>query len=199
MNSKVRERGVTAVGFVAVFSVVLAAAWLMGRAPGEATDGLVAGGASTEAPARAASYTLPEGRTATDVGRDLEQLGVIRSARQFRVLVALMGLENKLSAGDYELPGNASTATIINLLTVKKSVPTLRVTFPEGTRIEEMAVLAEKAGFGSASDFLAATRIAQLPDDFQRAEFLLDHGLIDKVVDRKEMKETLARIIELLT
>lgn len=39
----------------------------------------------------------------------------------------------------------------------------------------------------------------QLPEDFQRAEFLLDHGLIDKVVDRKEMKQTLARIIQLLT
>lgn len=36
----------------------------------------------------------------------------------------------------------------------------------------------------------------QLPDNFQRAEFLLEHGLIDMVVARKEMKQTLARIIE---
>jgi len=38
----------------------------------------------------------------------------------------------------------------------------------------------------------------QLPDDFQRAEFLLDHGLIDMVVDRKHLKETVARILRLL-
>ncbi len=38
----------------------------------------------------------------------------------------------------------------------------------------------------------------QLPDDFQRSEFLLEHGLIDRIVDRKEMKATVARIIELL-
>lgn len=38
----------------------------------------------------------------------------------------------------------------------------------------------------------------QLPDDFQRAEFLLEHGLIDKIVDRKEIKRTIARTIELL-
>ncbi len=38
----------------------------------------------------------------------------------------------------------------------------------------------------------------QLPEDFQRAEFLLEHGLIDGIVDRKEMKKTLAKIIELL-
>jgi acetyl-CoA carboxylase carboxyl transferase subunit beta len=39
----------------------------------------------------------------------------------------------------------------------------------------------------------------QLPEDFQRSEFLLDHGLIDKVVDRKELKKTIAQLIELLT
>jgi acetyl-CoA carboxylase carboxyl transferase subunit beta len=37
-----------------------------------------------------------------------------------------------------------------------------------------------------------------LPDDFQRADFLLDHGLIDMVVDRKRLRETLAKLFELL-
>jgi len=35
----------------------------------------------------------------------------------------------------------------------------------------------------------------QLPENFQRAEFLLDHGMIDLVVERQEMKETLATLI----
>jgi acetyl-CoA carboxylase carboxyl transferase subunit beta len=39
----------------------------------------------------------------------------------------------------------------------------------------------------------------QLPDDFQRSEFLLEHGLIDRIVDRKDMKTTIAKIIELLS
>jgi acetyl-CoA carboxylase carboxyl transferase subunit beta len=38
-----------------------------------------------------------------------------------------------------------------------------------------------------------------LPDDFQRADFLLEHGMIDMVVDRKNLKETLAKIFELLS
>ncbi|MDA8082912.1 MAG: acetyl-CoA carboxylase, carboxyltransferase subunit beta [Nitrospiraceae bacterium] len=38
----------------------------------------------------------------------------------------------------------------------------------------------------------------QLPDDFQRAEFLLEHGFIDRIVDRKDIKQTLARVIEIL-
>jgi acetyl-CoA carboxylase carboxyl transferase subunit beta len=38
-----------------------------------------------------------------------------------------------------------------------------------------------------------------LPDEFQRAEFLLDHGLIDMVIDRKNLRETLAKLFELLS
>ncbi len=38
----------------------------------------------------------------------------------------------------------------------------------------------------------------QLSEDFQRAEFLLDHGMIDIVIDRKEMKNIIGRIIGLL-
>jgi acetyl-CoA carboxylase carboxyl transferase subunit beta len=34
----------------------------------------------------------------------------------------------------------------------------------------------------------------ELPKGFQRAEFLLEHGMVDQVVDRRDMKETLARL-----
>lgn len=37
----------------------------------------------------------------------------------------------------------------------------------------------------------------KLPEDFQTAEFLLEHGQLDAVVHREEMKETLAKIIRL--
>jgi acetyl-CoA carboxylase carboxyl transferase subunit beta len=38
----------------------------------------------------------------------------------------------------------------------------------------------------------------KLPEGFQRSEYLLEHGMIDMVVPRKELKETLARIVRLL-
>lgn len=37
----------------------------------------------------------------------------------------------------------------------------------------------------------------KLPDGFQKSEFLLEHGFIDKIVERKDMKETLYQIIRL--
>ncbi len=38
----------------------------------------------------------------------------------------------------------------------------------------------------------------QLPEGFQRAEFLLEHGMVDLVVERKELKNTISRIIDIL-
>jgi acetyl-CoA carboxylase carboxyl transferase subunit beta len=38
-----------------------------------------------------------------------------------------------------------------------------------------------------------------LPDGFQRAEFLLEHGAVDMIIDRREMRKQLATLITLLT
>ena len=37
----------------------------------------------------------------------------------------------------------------------------------------------------------------KLPDGFQKSEFLLEHGFIDKIVNRKNMKQTLYQILKL--
>jgi acetyl-CoA carboxylase carboxyl transferase subunit beta len=39
----------------------------------------------------------------------------------------------------------------------------------------------------------------KLPDGFQRAEYLKEHGMIDMVVHRHELKATIARLCRLLT
>lgn len=39
----------------------------------------------------------------------------------------------------------------------------------------------------------------KLPDDFQTAEYLREHGMVDMVVHRKDMKDTLVRLVGLLT
>ena len=39
----------------------------------------------------------------------------------------------------------------------------------------------------------------RLPEGFQRSEFLLEHGMVDMVIPRHELKETLVRLISLLT
>jgi acetyl-CoA carboxylase carboxyl transferase subunit beta len=39
----------------------------------------------------------------------------------------------------------------------------------------------------------------KLPDDFQTAEFLLKHGFLDAIVDRRQMRATLGRILAYAT
>lgn len=38
-----------------------------------------------------------------------------------------------------------------------------------------------------------------LPEGFQRSEFLLEHGAIDQIVDRREMRERIASLLSILT
>jgi acetyl-CoA carboxylase carboxyl transferase subunit beta len=38
----------------------------------------------------------------------------------------------------------------------------------------------------------------KLPEGFQRSDFLLEHGMLDLVVDRRELKATLARTLRFL-
>jgi acetyl-CoA carboxylase carboxyl transferase subunit beta len=45
---------------------------------------------------------------------------------------------------------------------------------------------------------IAQTMREHLPEGFQRAEYLLDHGMVDMVVHRHQMREMLSRIVHLL-
>ena len=58
-------------------------------------------------------------------------------------------------------------------------------------------ILAEpRALIGFAGPRVIAETIRQpLPDGFQRSEFLLEHGQLDMVVERRELRDTLRRII----
>jgi acetyl-CoA carboxylase carboxyl transferase subunit beta len=56
-----------------------------------------------------------------------------------------------------------------------------------------------KALIGFAGPRVIEQTIRQtLPDGFQRAEFLVEHGFVDLVVERSEMKKTLGNILKLL-
>ncbi len=59
-------------------------------------------------------------------------------------------------------------------------------------------ILAEpKAMIGFAGPRVIANTInAELPDGFQRAEFMLEHGFVDRIVPRTELRREIARIID---
>lgn len=60
-------------------------------------------------------------------------------------------------------------------------------------------ILAEpKALIGFAGPRVIEQTIKQkMPEGFQSSEFLLEHGFIDKIVERKDMKRTIAKLVRL--
>jgi acetyl-CoA carboxylase carboxyl transferase subunit beta len=61
-------------------------------------------------------------------------------------------------------------------------------------------IIAEpKALIGFAGPRVIEQTIRQkLPKGFQRSEFLLEHGMVDMVVDRREIKGTIVRVLDFM-
>ncbi len=61
-------------------------------------------------------------------------------------------------------------------------------------------IIAEpKALIGFAGPRVIEQTIRQkLPKDFQKSEFLLDHGMIDAIVDRREMRDYIAKLLNFM-
>jgi len=104
-----------------------------------------------------ATVTIENGDVARKIADDLQDAGVIQSARLFRVLVAFMSIENELQAGDYEFDKGMTTLAVIDRIHKGVTAP-LMVTVPEGLRVEEIANLLEEKGVLSKDDFLKAVK-----------------------------------------
>ena len=61
-------------------------------------------------------------------------------------------------------------------------------------------ILAEpKALIGFAGPRVIEQTIRQkLPKDFQRSEFLLDHGMVDAIIDRREMRDYIIKLLNFM-
>lgn len=151
------------VGVVFALAMFVVAAVFVAETPGAILGATSAPANQSDTAGEDVTVTIPEGASAEQIGALLEEQGVIASGRQFQALVRLMGVGDQLSSGRYNLVSNMSAPTAVRNLLVSDAVPVRQVTFPEGIRIEEMAVIAEDAGYGLASEFLDAVEQAELP------------------------------------
>ena len=63
----------------------------------------------------------------------------------------------------------------------------------------DLNIAEPKALIGFAGPRVIEQTIRQkLPEGFQRSEFLLEHGMLDLVVDRREMKAAIARVLRFM-
>jgi acetyl-CoA carboxylase carboxyl transferase subunit beta len=65
--------------------------------------------------------------------------------------------------------------------------------------IGDVIVAEPKALIGFAGPRVIEQTIRQkLPKGFQRSEFLLEHGMLDMVVDRRQMRDTIIRLLNFM-
>ena len=75
--------------------------------------------------------------------------------------------------------------------------PTMGGVMASFAGLGDVIVAEPKALIGFAGPrVIEQTTKQKLPNGFQSSEFLLEHGLIDTIVDRKDMKATLSKLID---
>jgi UPF0755 protein len=101
-------------------------------------------------------FTVEPGASAAQIGGELQQRGLIRSALAFRMVADEHGVAGSLAAGDYELSRSMSTEEIVQVLARGQVKRGLVATIPEGWRAEQIADRLEAVGFSSREEFLRA-------------------------------------------
>lgn len=161
-----RNRLLALATIAAALAATSLTAWVIAGTPGAVLqDEPPIAALPTPSGSDVATLEVAEGDGAGDIGRRLEEAGVIRSARLFDILAALMGVEDEMVAGRYEFDRGMPTLQVIGRLRLGATMP-LVVTVPEGLRSEEVALLMERGGIVSADEFRRALAPEEYDFDF---------------------------------
>ncbi len=114
-------------------------------------------------------------------------------ARMYEGMFSLMQMSKTCAALAYH---HQQKLPYISVLTN----PTMAGVMASFAGIGDMIIAEPKALIGFTGPRVIEQTIRQkLPSGFQRSEFLLEHGLIDMIVHRKNLKTTLAQLLDYLS
>ena len=104
---------------------------------------------------------IPAHEGLVEIARQLSQAGVVRSRAGFLGLVALKGSMRRLKAGEYEIPRDATTLDVVELLESGR-VRQHAVLHPEGATVSELARVLESERLARADDVIKAASSEKL-------------------------------------
>ena len=114
-------------------------------------------------------------------------------ARMYEGMYSLMQMSKTAAALSYH---HKAGLAYISVLTN----PTMAGVMASFAGVADIMVAEPKALIGFTGPRVIEQTIRQkLPPGFQRSEFLLEHGLIDMIVNRKNLKTTLSQLIDYLS
>jgi acetyl-CoA carboxylase carboxyl transferase subunit beta len=130
--------------------------------------------------------------SATDKGLPLIIISASAGARMYEGMFSLMQMAKTCGALSYH---SRNKLPYISVLTN----PTMAGVMASFAAVGDLILAEPGAMIGFAGRrVIESTTQSELPPDFQTAEFLLDHGLIDSIVSRNEMKNRLCACLEYL-
>jgi acetyl-CoA carboxylase carboxyl transferase subunit beta len=143
------------------------------------------------------------GSMASVVGEKLTRLIELAIAKRFPLLIVSASGGARMQEGILSLMQMAKTSAALQRLSDAR-VPYLSLLTDPTTggvtasfaMLGDIILAEPRALIGFAGPRVIAETIRQpLPEGFQRSEFLLEHGQIDLVVERRELRETLRSIL----
>ena len=153
------------------------------------------------------NFSFLGGSMGTVVGEKLTRIAETALQEKIPLVIVSASGGARMQEGIYSLMQMAKVTAALNRLG-DKGLPYISVlTDPTtGGVAASFAMLGDiiisepgaLVGFAGAR-VIEQTIRSKLPEGFQRAEFLLSHGMVDLIVDRSNLKETLAHLLDLLS
>jgi UPF0755 protein len=109
------------------------------------------------APGTLIAVDVKQGESTTDIAKDLQAKGLVPNDAVFVGFLKLRDGGTTIQPGVHQIPAGSSMDQIVANLEQPETPQDIRVTFPEGRRLEEDAVTAEQAGIGTSQAFIQLT------------------------------------------
>jgi acetyl-CoA carboxylase carboxyl transferase subunit beta len=143
------------------------------------------------------------GSMGSAVGEKLTRAIELAIAKHFPVIIIAASGGARMQEGILSLMQMAKTSAALERLATQRlpfisvlTDPTTGGVTASFAMLGDVILAEPRALIGFAGPRVIAETIRQpLPDGFQRSEFLLEHGQLDLIVERRDLKETLRRLL----
>ncbi|MFA6528807.1 MAG: endolytic transglycosylase MltG [Candidatus Gracilibacteria bacterium] len=119
-------------------------------------------------------FTVEEGQSASEIGSNLKEAGLIKSAYGFSMYLEKNNLDSQLQAGEFTLQPSMTGIEIVNILT-GQSTGEIGFTIPEGWTIKDIDTALAEKGLITAGEFENCTKTC----DFSTYTFLPESGSLE--------------------
>ncbi len=153
----------------------------------------------SSAPGPPVEVVIDEGTSSREIGKLLEQRGIIASAFGFRIALYIEGGAENIQAGKYELATGLSARDALSALLKGPIIEFVTVTFPEGSWLTDFARTFDRLTHLSAERFLelatsGAVRSRYQPEGIETLEGLLFPSTY-QVIEEDTEESVLQRLV----